>query len=96
MHFTLRWGLGAPLFKPEGKSVHYINVERAARVTTITFNRPEVLNSINRNMHFELQQAFDEFSQDPEQLICVVTGTGDKAFCAGRDLKAAVAAVVLS
>lgn len=76
--------------------MHYINVERAARVTTITFNRPEVLNSINRNMHFELQQAFDEFSQDPEQLICVVTGTGDKAFCAGSDLKAAVAADGLS
>jgi crotonobetainyl-CoA hydratase len=39
-------------------------------------------------MHMELQAAFDAFAADPEQLVCVLTGEGDRAFCAGSDLKA--------
>ncbi|MEY2925624.1 MAG: hypothetical protein RL367_101, partial [Pseudomonadota bacterium] len=54
-----------------------------------TLNRPAVMNAINPQMHAELQAAFDDFAGDPEQFICVVTGAGDRAFCAGSDLKAA-------
>ncbi len=49
------------------------------------------MNAINAQMHHELQAAFDAFAADAEQLVCVVTGAGDRAFCAGSDLKAAVA-----
>jgi len=69
----------------------FIQVASRSRVTTITFSRPEVRNAINPSMHHELQSAFDEFASDPEQFICVLTGAGEKAFCAGSDLKAAAA-----
>src|ERR1700761_4057397 len=65
-----------------------ISVAMADRVTTITLNRPEVMNAINPQMHLELQAAFDEFAASEEQLVCVMTGAGERAFCAGSDLKA--------
>ncbi len=66
----------------------FIEVERAGRVTTITLNRPEVLNAIHPEMHHELEAAFDAFAADDSQFIGVVRGAGDRAFCAGSDLKA--------
>tara|TARA_R110002124_G_scaffold138073_1_gene301338 strand:- start:10217 stop:10993 length:777 start_codon:yes stop_codon:yes gene_type:complete len=69
----------------------HIIVARSEAVTTITLDRPEVMNAINNAMHHELQAAFDDFASDDGQQICVVTGSGEKAFCAGSDLKAAVA-----
>ncbi|MBK8629457.1 MAG: enoyl-CoA hydratase/isomerase family protein [Sphingomonadales bacterium] len=69
----------------------FITVERAERVTTVTLNRPELMNAINTRMHEELQAAFDDFASDPEQFVCVVTGAGERAFCAGSDLKEAAA-----
>jgi len=68
----------------------FITVAAANHITTITLNRPEVMNAINPAMHHELQAAFDAFAADPDQFICVVTGAGDRAFCAGSDLKARV------
>lgn len=68
----------------------FITVGCRNRVTTITLNRPQVMNSINRAMHFELQRAFDAFAADTQQWICVVTGAGERAFCAGSDLKDAM------
>ena len=35
----------------------------------------------------ELSAAFDEFAADPELWVAIITGAGDKAFCAGNDLK---------
>ena len=69
----------------------YIDVRKADRVTTIRLNRPEVMNAINPAMHEELQAAFDDFAGDDEQFIGVVTGAGERAFCAGSDLKAIAA-----
>jgi crotonobetainyl-CoA hydratase len=68
-------------------SYEFIRAERRGQVTTITLNRPEVLNALHRPMHAELQSAFDAFSAADDQLICVITGAGDRAFCAGSDLK---------
>jgi enoyl-CoA hydratase/carnithine racemase len=66
----------------------FIRVYRVKGVTTITLNRPGVMNAINPEMHLELERAFDEFASDAEQQLCVITGAGDRAFCAGSDLKA--------
>lgn len=66
----------------------FISVTTAAKITTITLNRPEVMNAINPEMHEELQTAFDAFAADDDQFICVLTGAGERAFCAGSDLKA--------
>lgn len=70
--------------------MQHIAIDRTGPITTVTLNRPEVLNAINHAMHHELQAAFDAFASDNDQQICVVTGAGQKAFCAGSDLKAAV------
>lgn len=69
----------------------FITVSTSAHITTIMLNRPEVMNAIDHPMHHELQKAFDAFAGDSQQQICVVTGAGERAFCAGSDLKAAVA-----
>ncbi len=66
----------------------FIDVVTDERVTHVTLNRPEVMNAINPQMHDELQAAFDAFAADDEQFLCVVRGAGDRAFCAGSDLKA--------
>lgn len=61
------------------------------RVAVITLNRPEALNAINGATWQALGEAFERFSQDPELWVAVITGAGERAFCAGADLKAAAA-----
>ena len=58
---------------------------RDGAVLTITFNRPEVYNAFNRELHAALNAALTEAS-DPAVRCVVVTGAG-KGFCAGQDLK---------
>jgi crotonobetainyl-CoA hydratase len=65
----------------------FIKVEREGPVTTVTLNRPEVMNALHSPAHFELHEAFDAFAADPEQWVAIVTGAGDRAFSAGNDLK---------
>jgi crotonobetainyl-CoA hydratase len=65
----------------------FAKVARNGRLTIITLNRPEVMNALHSPAHFELHRVFGEFANDPEQWIAIVTGAGDKAFCAGNDLK---------
>lgn len=64
-----------------------IRVDVADRVTTVTLNRPEAMNAVTVAMHHELEAAFNAFAADDEQFLCVVRGAGDRAFCAGTDLK---------
>lgn len=68
-------------------SHQFIVVRRSSQVTTITLNRPQVMNAIHAPMHEELQDALDAFAADAEQRVCVLTGAGERAFCAGSDLK---------
>ena len=56
-------------------------------VARITLNRPEAMNSLNPELRWELSQRFDTVEADPEIWVAVVTGAGDRAFCAGADLK---------
>jgi len=72
-----------------GKIMSYelIKVEQKGHVTTLTINRPEVMNSISPLVSAEMDKAFNDFDADPEQWICIITGAGEKAFSAGNDLK---------
>lgn len=63
--------------------------EQDGPVTIITINRPERMNAIGPQTHHELVAAWTLFRNDDDALVAVLTGTGDKAFCAGGDLKAA-------
>src|SRR3981189_1025731 len=65
----------------------FSKVTRKGPVTIVTLSRPEVYNALHTDAHFELNAVFDDFSADPEQWVAIVTGAGDKAFCAGNDLK---------
>lgn len=57
-------------------------------VLQVTLNRPEVANALNTQMGIDLCEVFEAIAQDPGDTRCVViTGAGDKAFCAGGDLK---------
>src|ERR1700716_4079285 len=65
----------------------FSKVTRKGPVTIVTLSRPEVYKALHIDAHFELNKIFDDFSADPEQWVAIVTGAGDKAFCAGNDLK---------
>jgi len=56
------------------------------KVAYITFNRPEVFNSFNREMALSLQSVMDDCETSNDVRAIVLTGNG-KAFCAGQDLK---------
>ena len=62
--------------------------EPAAHVLQVTLNRPEVSNAMNTQMGLDMLAVFDGLCADPSAYRCIIlTGAGDKAFCAGGDLK---------
>ena len=56
-------------------------------VARITLNRPEAMNALNPELRWELSRHFDEVERNDDIWLAVVTGAGEKAFCAGADLK---------
>ncbi len=64
-----------------------LGVTRHGRVAVISLHRPAAMNAINMQMRAELRQALGELRQDSAIGAAVLTGGGDKAFCAGMDLR---------
>ncbi|MFL6572773.1 MAG: enoyl-CoA hydratase/isomerase family protein, partial [Burkholderiales bacterium] len=61
---------------------------RAAHVLLVTLNRPKALNALNTQMGRELHELWTRLTAEPGETRCVVlTGCGERAFCAGADLK---------
>lgn len=56
----------------------------------ITFNRPEVFNSFNKELALAVQKALEDYEENPDIRAIMITGNG-KAFCAGQDLQEAIA-----
>ncbi|WP_198351079.1 enoyl-CoA hydratase-related protein [Flavisphingomonas formosensis] len=65
----------------------FIEVRREGRMTVFTIARPEAMNALNAPAHFEMAAKLDTFATDPDQWLAIVTGAGERAFCAGNDLK---------
>ena len=65
----------------------YSNVEKEGKLWIITLNRPERMNALHSPAHFELEEIFNNFSADPDAWVAIITGSGDRAFCAGNDLR---------
>ena len=65
----------------------YHHAEREGHLLVVTFTRPEAANALNTEACQQLHGLFDEFSQDPSLWVAIVTGAGERAFCAGMDLK---------
>ena len=65
----------------------YCRVEDEGRLRIVTLNRPEVMNALHSEAHFELEKVWGEFAANPDLWVAIVTGAGDRAFSAGNDLK---------
>lgn len=63
-------------------------VERKGNVALITINRPEARNAVNGAVSTAVGDALEAAQKDPDVWAVVLTGAGDKSFCAGADLKA--------
>jgi enoyl-CoA hydratase/carnithine racemase len=60
--------------------------EKEGSIATVTFNRPEKRNAWSTQVSEEIVEVFNAMGDDPEVLVTILTGKGDKAFSAGADL----------
>ena len=60
--------------------------EKDGRVAIVTINRPERMNAIDPQTSFELLAAMSDFRDDDDLWVAILTGAGERAFCAGNDL----------
>jgi enoyl-CoA hydratase len=68
-----------------------IRYELADGIATITLNRPAVHNAMNERMREELTACFGELARTEDARVIIVTGTGERAFSAGADIREFVA-----
>jgi len=64
-----------------------IRYDKDGMIATITINRPEAMNAMDRETSHELAEAFRDFDHDEQLRVAILTGAGDRAFSAGADLK---------
>ena len=65
-----------------------ILAEQRGHILIVTINRPEARNAVNAAVHIGIGTALEEAETDSEIRAVVITGAGDKSFCAGADLVA--------
>src|SRR5687768_2730358 len=63
------------------------------RIARITFNRPAKLNAMTLAMYDELGAAFKAAGEDDDVRVVILSGAGDRSFCAGADLKESIPAL---
>jgi enoyl-CoA hydratase len=73
-----------PLFKLFIENILYAKKEKVA---TITLNRQQSLNALNTALLTELRDALEDAETDAVVRAIVITGSGEKAFCAGADIE---------
>ncbi len=69
------------------KNYKNILTETEGAISIITIDRPKQLNALNKETIAELHEAFDNFDKDEKVRAIIVTGSGEKAFVAGADIK---------
>lgn len=67
-------------------SFETIIYEKRDSIAYVTLNRPEVLNRYNIQMRDELYQVLSAIRDDPDVLVAIIKGAGERAFCVGADL----------
>jgi crotonobetainyl-CoA hydratase len=65
----------------------YLTVADEGRLRVVTINRPEVMNALHAEAHWEFDTVWNDFARDPELWVGIITGAGERAFSAGNDLK---------
>ncbi|MEM7765888.1 MAG: crotonase/enoyl-CoA hydratase family protein [Pseudomonadota bacterium] len=68
------------------KTYEQIMLEKDGAIAILTLNRPDKMNAFTGKMMYEMIDAFDQTDADDEVRAVIVTGAGDRAFCAGADL----------
>jgi len=76
---------------PASGSKRPIVTEQRGNVLVITLDRPSARNAVTRELTIEVGQAMDRAESDPSIWAVILTGSGDRAFCAGVDLRALAA-----
>ncbi len=77
----------APKEPEDCRAYEVVAVEKDGPITTVTLNRPEVMNALHSPAHVELDAIFNDFAADKDQWVAIVTGAGERAVSAGNDLK---------
>jgi enoyl-CoA hydratase len=72
---------------PELTSEEIVLVEKQDGIATVTLNRPKAMNALSNALRARLTEVFEELAQDGETGVAILTGAGERAFCAGLDLK---------
>lgn len=60
--------------------------EKLGQISIISFNRPKYLNAMNSESNVEMQNIFNQMAEDPDVRCVILTGEGQKSFCAGGDI----------
>src|SRR5439155_13937879 len=76
----------APTSREGGPPVEQVRYEVEGPVARVTIDRPERHNAMSFQVMQELAEAFDAARDDDEVRVVVLTGAGERAFCAGADL----------
>jgi 3-hydroxypropionyl-coenzyme A dehydratase len=68
-------------------TMKYIQLEPLVDIAIIKINRPEALNAVNTDVMSELSTAIDIVGADEKIKVLIITGTGERSFCAGADIR---------
>lgn len=66
-----------------------IDYQKEGKIAIFTINRPEVLNALSPDALWELTEALNDFKNNKDLWVGIITGAGEKAFCTGLDLRSA-------
>ena len=69
------------------RDLKHVIYEKKGHVAYVTINRPEVRNALHSYAYVELRSCWRDIGLDPNIYVGIVTGAGQEAFCAGRDVK---------
>lgn len=75
------------MIRTDNKNEEVVILSKQEQVAIVTLNRPNAMNSLNGALCLRLSEIVDELEQDDGVRAVIMTGTGDKAFCAGIDLR---------
>ena len=64
-----------------------VDYKKEGRVAIFTINRPEAMNSLSLQALQEMRDAMEDFRDDPDLYVGIITGAGERSFCGGADIK---------
>lgn len=71
---------------PPPSTRYYLLSFPRPHIVLVTINREKQLNALNNAAHYEGNAIFNWFDEEPTLRVAIITGKGNKAFCAGQDL----------